>query len=253
LLAATAAAQQQASPAPARGANAAVPSIQSGSLTPSGLNTDNLNYGDDIKRTFVGDFEHVSFKRDSTNFTLMVDTYMTEYSKSCAKYFPKDKAQIMQTICTNQVATVNQFGTEVDARRCTQYRTVGMGRYADPRVYALHKTLDSSVPVAVLPAYIQDLVPNTGNLQRNCAAGESASVHAPAACGAQRGYGAELRRYPAVIRACSRQAAAGLRTGRTRQEDPRQCQRKASDLKHGQDFTEEDKALHCSQRRYQQQ
>ncbi|HEY4338918.1 MAG TPA: hypothetical protein VGM97_03130 [Steroidobacteraceae bacterium] len=165
LLAATAAAQQPAVPATAkiRGASAAVPSIQSGSLTPSGLNTDNLNYVDDIKRIFVGDFEHVSIKRDSTNFTLMVDTYMTEYSKSCAKYLPKEKVQIMQTICTNQVATVNQFGTEVDARRCTQYNTVGTGRYADPRVYALHKTLDSSVNVAVLQAYIHDLVPNAGN------------------------------------------------------------------------------------------
>ncbi len=88
---------------------------------------------------------------------------MTEYSKSCDRSLPKDKVQIMQTMCTNQVATVNQFGTEVDARRCTQYNTVGTGRYADPRVYALHKALDSSVSVAVLQAYIRDLVPNAGN------------------------------------------------------------------------------------------
>ncbi len=165
LMAGTAAAQQLAGPAPAkpRSSSADLPSIQVGSLTPSGLNTDNLNYGDDIKRIYIGDFEHVSFKRDSTNFTLLVDTYMTEYSKSCDRSLPKDKVQIMQTICTNQVATVNQFGTEVDARRCTQYNTVGTGRYADPRVYALHKALDSSMNVAVLQAYIKDLVPNAGN------------------------------------------------------------------------------------------
>src|ERR1700749_1013085 len=89
----TAAAKQKATPASAkpRGGNAAASSTQSGALTPSSLHTDNLNYGDDIKRIYVGDFEHVSFKRDSTNFSLMVSSYMTEYSKSCDRYLPKDK------------------------------------------------------------------------------------------------------------------------------------------------------------------
>ncbi|HEX3968018.1 MAG TPA: hypothetical protein VHW70_08640 [Edaphobacter sp.] len=161
---ATGTAQQQVPSAAAKSKVGNAPAAaQSGSLTPSGLNTDNLNYGDDIKRIYVGDFEHVSFKRDSTNFTLMVDTYMTEYSKSCDRYLPKDKVQIMKTVCSNQVATVNQFGTEVDARRCTQYDTVGTGRYADPRVYALHKTLDSSINLAVLQAYVQDITQKPGN------------------------------------------------------------------------------------------
>ncbi len=93
-----------------KGGNTGAPSTQSGSLTPSGLHTDNLNYGDDIKRIYVGDFEHVSFKRDSTNFSLMVSSYMTEYSKSCDRYLPKDKVQIMKTVCSSQVATVNQYG-----------------------------------------------------------------------------------------------------------------------------------------------
>jgi hypothetical protein len=156
---------QQVTPSSAKpkGGNTAAPSTQSGSLTPSGLHTDNLNYGDDIKRIYVGDFEHVSFNRDSTNFSLMVSSYMTEYSKSCGQYLPKDKVQIMKTVCTSQVASVNQYGQEVDARRCTQYDTVGTGRYADPRVYSLQKTLDSSQSTAVLKAYVQDLTQkNTG-------------------------------------------------------------------------------------------
>ena len=155
LAVATAAAQQQVTPAAAKtkGGNAAAPAAQSGALTPSSLHTDNLNYGDDIKRIYVGDFDHVSIKRDSTTFSLMVSSYMTEYSKSCDRYLPKDKVQIMKTVCSSQVATVNQYGTEVDARRCTSYETVGTGRYADPRVYSLQKTLDSGTTAAVAQAY----------------------------------------------------------------------------------------------------
>ncbi len=143
---ATATAQQQVTRAPAKpkAGNTATPSTQGGSLTPSGLNTENLNYGDDIKRIYVGDFEHVSFKRDSTNFSLMVSSYMTEFSKSCDRYLPKDKVQIMKTVCSREIASVNQYGQEVEARRCAQYDTVGTGRYADPRVYSLQKTLDNS-------------------------------------------------------------------------------------------------------------
>jgi hypothetical protein len=160
LAAAVAMAQQQGSPP--NGGVAAASSTRSGSLTPSSLHTDNLNYGDDIKRIYVGDFDHVSFQRDSTNFSLLVSGYMTEYSKSCDRYLPKDKVQIMKTVCSNQVATVNQYGQEVDARRCTQYETVGTGRYADPRVYALQKTLDSAQTGAIARAYVQDITQKDG-------------------------------------------------------------------------------------------
>lgn len=58
------------------------------------LKTDTLNYGDDVKRIYAGDFEHVTLKPDSTEFGLMVGGYMNEYSEGCDRYLPKDKAEI---------------------------------------------------------------------------------------------------------------------------------------------------------------
>jgi len=122
---------------------------QSNALTAASLKTDTLNYGDDVKRIYVGDFEHVTFKPDSTEFGLMVGGYMGEYSESCEQYLPKDKVEIMTTECATEQVTRNGYGVEV-SRSCVSYRTVGTGRYADPQVYSLERKLDAGMAAGMM-------------------------------------------------------------------------------------------------------
>jgi hypothetical protein len=115
-------------------------------LTPASLHTESLNYGDDLKRIYVGDFEHVGFKRDSTELGFIVGGYMKVYSESCDRYLPKDKVEIMTQECSQEQWAVNGYGVEQPgSRHCASWRTVGTGRYADPQVYSLNTKLDAKV------------------------------------------------------------------------------------------------------------
>jgi len=147
LLAATAAGQTTGvKPGPAKSpARATATQPSAPSLTPTGLRTEGLNFGDDLTRLYVGEFGHVEFAREGTEFSVLVSTYMTTYSRKCADALPKDKVEIMTRECSQEAWTVNGYGMEIPgSRHCVSYRTVGTGRYADPQVYALYKQVDSA-------------------------------------------------------------------------------------------------------------
>ncbi|HEY2467095.1 MAG TPA: hypothetical protein VGI45_04520 [Terracidiphilus sp.] len=147
LLATMAAGQtNSAKPGPAkRPARPAAAQLSAPTLTPASLHTDGLNFGDDLTRLYVGDFEHVGFARDATEFSMLVGSYMNTYSVDCAKYLPNDKVEIMTQECSQEAWTVNGYGVEQPgSRHCVSYRTVGTGRYADPEVYNLERRLDAT-------------------------------------------------------------------------------------------------------------
>ena len=134
---------------------AAAPQTQADSMTPAALRTDALNYGDDLKRIYVGDFEHVRFTRAGTELAALVSSYMTTYSQDCSGFLPKNKVEIMKQECSHEEWMVNGYGLEQPgSRHCTVYRTVGTGRYADPQVYDLQKHLD----IATAGSMVGDMV-----------------------------------------------------------------------------------------------
>jgi hypothetical protein len=129
----------------AKSERAAATKTQADALTPGALHTDTLNYGGDLKKLYVGDFEHVRFARDGTELSMLVSSYMTAYSQDCSESLPKNKVEIMKQECAHEAWMVNGYGVEQPgSRHCTAYRTVGTGRYADPQVYDLQKHLDSA-------------------------------------------------------------------------------------------------------------
>ncbi|HEV2710650.1 MAG TPA: hypothetical protein VGU67_10585 [Edaphobacter sp.] len=112
-------------------------------LTPASLHTDSLNYGDDVKRIYAGDFEHVRFARGSAETSILASKYMMEFADRCTTYLPKDKVEIMTQECSQEQWSVNGYGNEMPgSRHCISYQTVGTGKYADPNVYDLEKHLD---------------------------------------------------------------------------------------------------------------
>lgn len=165
LLCFTATVEAAAQHATAHKATPPAPASATGAkLTPASLHTDKLNYGDDLKRIYVGDFEHVGFKPDSTEFGMVVGGYMTQYSESCARYLPADKVQIMTQECSQEAWTVNGYGVEQPgSRHCVSYRTVGTGRYADPQVYALQKKLDAGMAVGMISDVLNGLKQQGGD------------------------------------------------------------------------------------------
>ena len=130
--------------------------------TLASLKTDTLNYGDDVKRIYVGDFEHVTFKPDSTEFGLMVGGYMNEYAESCDRFLPKDKVEIMTQECATEQVTRNGYGVEL-SRSCVSYRTVGTGKYADPQVYSLQKRLDAGMAAGMMNSMFQGMSQRGGD------------------------------------------------------------------------------------------
>ncbi len=124
----------------------AKPAAAEAALTPASLKTDSLNYGDDVKRIYVGDFEHVRLKPDGPEIGLLVGGYMKTFSEQCDQYLPKNKVEIMTTECAQEAWSVNGYGVEIaGSRHCSSYRTVGTGRYADPEVYALQSRQDAAM------------------------------------------------------------------------------------------------------------
>ena len=127
-------------------AKPAAPAVPVAALTPTGLRTDSLNYGDDVKRIYVGDFEHVKFKHESTESSVLTEGYMNGFADRCTEYLPKNKVEIMTQECAQEGWSVNGYGAEVaGSRHCISYRTVGTGKYADPAVYDLVKRLDAAM------------------------------------------------------------------------------------------------------------
>lgn len=113
-------------------------------LTPASLHTDSLNYGDDVKRIYAGDFEHVRFARGSAETSILASKYMMEFADRCSSYLPKNAVEIMTQECSQEQWSVNGYGNEMPGtRHCISYRTVGTGKYADPDVYDLEKHLDN--------------------------------------------------------------------------------------------------------------
>jgi hypothetical protein len=130
--------------AAAKPATAAAP--QGVVLSPASLDTDGLNYADDIARIYVGDFEHVRLKRDGPEIGLLVGGYMNAFSERCDQSLPKNKVEIMQSECAQEQWRVNGYGREVPGSRyCVSYQSVGTGRYADPEVYALNAHTDAAM------------------------------------------------------------------------------------------------------------
>ena len=151
----TGAAARRPTSTAAKSGTSTAASAQGAALTLASLKTDGLNYGDDVARIYVGDFEHVRLKRDGPELGFLVGGYMNAFSEQCDQYLPKNKVEIMRSECAQEAWSVNGYGAEMPgSRHCVSYRSVGTGRFADPEVYALQSKTDAAMAGNMLGGYV---------------------------------------------------------------------------------------------------
>jgi hypothetical protein len=110
-------------------------------LTASSLITSGLRFGSDIKNIYLGEFGKVNTDNKQPLFRVLMTQYLYQYGSSCDRYLPRNKVEITKQVCTREEYSVNRFGTQVGAASCIQWKTVGTGVYADPKLYNAYEGL----------------------------------------------------------------------------------------------------------------
>jgi hypothetical protein len=108
----------------------------------SSFKTDGLQYSRLYQSLYEGDFLNVSFTRDDTKFSVLVNEYLNAYAKTSGACLPKNKVEIMTQECATERVTTNGWGTET-GRECVRWITVGTGLYAKPYLYEGKLVLDN--------------------------------------------------------------------------------------------------------------
>ena len=105
------------------------------------FNTDGLDYSDDLTSIYVGEFEGVSFARDSIDMIGIVDGYLHAFSEQCKAALPKNKVELTKNVCDREEWQENGYGEIPGSRHCASSHLEGTGMYADPEVNNLNKSL----------------------------------------------------------------------------------------------------------------
>ncbi len=87
---------------------------------------------------FVGDFADIpsSFDREKVFFMALFRQYLEAYGRQCDAFLPANKVELTRTVCAREQYSVNRFGQRVGMSSCVEYRTEGIGVYADPTLNA---------------------------------------------------------------------------------------------------------------------
>lgn len=120
------------------------------SPAPAHFSAAGLNNEDDLLRIYSGDFQSVRLDRASTEFMLIISSYMNDYARDCKQFLPPDKVEITQQVCAQTSTPVNGYGNPVGASTCVSYQTVGTGLYADPQLYAAEQAVDAEAAKKML-------------------------------------------------------------------------------------------------------
>lgn len=110
-------------------------------LTPSSFSAKGLNNEKFLTNIYLGNFNEIPFKRDNSGFGILYTAYLNSYAQQCAAYLPSNKVEMTEQECATERVTRNGWGVEI-SRTCIEWRTVGTGLYADPKMYEAKSILD---------------------------------------------------------------------------------------------------------------
>lgn len=129
----------------------AIASAQSsGSLKVDSLDTEGLNYENELTALYLGDFNNVGWNRERGTFVTLFPMYVTSYGRRCPGYLPDNRVEIMTQECARESTPVNVYGNPVGPTTCVQYRTVGTGIFAKPDLYQIKVRLNALTEGAVI-------------------------------------------------------------------------------------------------------
>jgi hypothetical protein len=120
------------------------------STAPARFSAAGLNNEDDLVRIYSGDFQSVRLDRASTEFMMIISSYMNDYARGCKQFLPPNKVEITKQVCTQTSTPVNGYGNPVGASTCVSYETVGTGFYADPQLYDAEQNADANAAKKML-------------------------------------------------------------------------------------------------------
>jgi hypothetical protein len=150
-LAAPAAAQtQKPAPRPAVASAKSTAPAKPASTAPARFSAAGLNNEDDLVRIYSGEFHSVRLDRASTEFMMIISSYMNDYARDCKQFLPPNKVEITKQVCTQTSTPVNGYGNPVGTSTCVSYETVGTGLYADPQLYAAEQDADANAAKKML-------------------------------------------------------------------------------------------------------
>jgi hypothetical protein len=119
-------------------------------LTRSSFSASGLHYEDTLTSFFAGNFMDIPFNRENMLFLLLFERYLEAYGRHCGAYLPAGKVELTRSVCAVEEHTVNRYGVSSAASGCAEYRTAGMGIYADPTLYAAKSKLDNEQGVSAI-------------------------------------------------------------------------------------------------------
>jgi hypothetical protein len=159
---AAAAAAQTPKPAPKPAAPARPPAAKPAAAPTAAahFSATGLNNEDDLLRIYAGDFQSVRVDRASTEFMLIISSYMNDFARDCKQFLPPNKVEITQQVCASSGSSYTPYSPDgvhdaygnviQSSSGCTSYQTVGTGLYADPQLYAAEQDVDAAAAKKLL-------------------------------------------------------------------------------------------------------
>lgn len=113
-----------------------------------GLNTNGLASSDDVQLICAGEFEPVSFNRDSVEATAMVIGFMDAFAQACKADMPANRVEITEPFCREEI--IESVDGWERSRYCNRWEERGTGKFADPEVFRLSRQMEAQQQVALL-------------------------------------------------------------------------------------------------------
>ncbi|WP_162340201.1 hypothetical protein [Cyclobacterium salsum] len=105
------------------------------------FNTDGLYNAELFDFIYRGHFENIEMSREELEFVQIFNSYLRSYARQCPDFLPKDKEEIMNTICAREQEQITKNGYGVEISRtstCIEWTTEGSGLYARSDLYAAY-------------------------------------------------------------------------------------------------------------------
>lgn len=119
-------------------------------LTRSSFSASGLHNERTLTNFFIGNFVDIPFDRENLPFLVLFEEYLEAYGRHCDAYLPANKVELTRSVCARSQYPVNRYGAQVGPSSCVEYRTEGMGIYADPTLYAAKSKLDDESGLSVI-------------------------------------------------------------------------------------------------------
>lgn len=147
----------------------------SSAAQPLGFSAAGLENEPAVLHLYRGEFEQVGLSRGSLQFGELFSGYLRAYGSKCDAHLPKNKVELMRSVCTREQYLKNGLGQKVSGPTCIETKDVGTGVYADPVLHAAREQLGRMTNQQGLPNGLKIGPGMIGKVQTLRSAGSTAT------------------------------------------------------------------------------